>query len=52
MSTSPAANLNEETILKAAREAGFSTATIGKLGSALISITLSGPGSTPSWSTT
>jgi arylsulfatase A-like enzyme len=28
--------LNEETILKAAREAGFSTATIGKLGPALI----------------
>ena len=28
--------LNEETILKAAREAGFSTASIGKLGPALI----------------
>ena len=28
--------LNEETILRAAREAGFSTATIGKLGPALI----------------
>ena len=28
--------LNEETILKAAREAGFSTATIGKLGPALM----------------
>jgi arylsulfatase A-like enzyme len=28
--------LNEETILQAAREAGFSTATIGKLGPALI----------------
>ncbi len=28
--------LNEETILKAAREAGFATATIGKLGPALI----------------
>jgi len=44
--------LNEETILHAARDAGLSTASIGKLGPASSSTTPSVPASTPSPSTT